>query len=101
VQRLDRHPRVADDPQLGLRADLGERLEQVLQTLIRAQQAEGEDDRALGAIQLRRQRLLLRQAEAPCGITRTRSAGSPTSSRSRLAPCSEWATTASIAPKTL
>ena len=70
VQRLDRHPRVADDPELRL-PHLAERLEQVLEALVGTEQAEGEDDRALGALELRRQRLLLGQAgevvEGPVG----------------------------------
>src|ERR1700744_2697003 len=40
----------------------GERLEQVLEPLVWAEQAEGEDDRPLGALELRRQRLLLGEA---------------------------------------
>ena len=61
AQRLDVHARVADDPELGA-LDLAEGLEQALDSLVGAQQAEEEDHRALGALQLRRQRLLLRQA---------------------------------------
>ena len=59
-QRLDVHARVADDPQLGA-LDLGERLEQVLEPLVGAQQTEEEDDRSPRSLQLGRQRLLLRQ----------------------------------------
>ena len=61
AQRLDVHARVADDPELGA-LDLAEGLEQGVDALVGAQQAEEEDHRALGALQLGRQRLLLGQA---------------------------------------
>ena len=60
AQRLDVHARVADDPELGA-LDPAEGLEQGVDPLVGAQQAEEEDHRALGALQLGRQRLLLRQ----------------------------------------
>ena len=59
-QRLDLHARVADDPELGA-LDPAEGLEQRVDALVGAQQAEEEDHRALGALQLGRQRLLLGQ----------------------------------------
>ena len=60
AQRLDVHARVADDPELGA-LDLAEGLEQGVDPLVGAQQAEEEDHRPLGPLQLGRQRLLLRQ----------------------------------------
>ena len=61
AQRLDVHARVADDPELGA-LDLAKGLEQRVEALVGAQQAEEEDHRALGALELGRQRLLLGQA---------------------------------------
>ena len=61
AQRLDLHARVADDPELGA-LDLGEGLEQQVETLVGAKQAEEEDHRLLGTLELSRQRLLLGQA---------------------------------------
>ena len=61
AQRRDVHARVADDPELGA-LDLGEGLEQQVEALVGAEQAEEEDHRALGALELGRQRLLLGQA---------------------------------------
>ena len=58
AQRLDGHPRVADDPQLGA-LDPAEGLEQDVDPLVGAEQAEEEDHRALGTLQLGGQRLLL------------------------------------------
>jgi hypothetical protein len=61
AQRLDRHAGIADDPELGA-LEPAERLEQDVDPLVGAQQAEEEDHRALGPLQLRRQRPLLGQA---------------------------------------
>ena len=60
AQRLDVHARVADDPELGT-LDLAECFEQGVDALVGAQQAEEEDHRSLGTLELGRQRLLLRQ----------------------------------------
>ena len=103
AQRLDVHARVADDPELGA-LDLAEGFEQGVDALVGAQQAEEEDHRPLRPLQLGRQRLLLRQprqvvegavmdhADSGSGRSRPARAGA-------RAPCSEWAMTASIAPK--
>ena len=56
-QRLDVHARVADDPELGA-LDLAEGAQQDVDPLVRAQQAEEEDHRPLGALELGRQRAL-------------------------------------------
>ncbi len=58
TQRLDVHAGVADDPELRP-LQLAEGRQQRVESLVGAQQAEEEDHRALGALQLRRQRLLL------------------------------------------
>ena len=79
-----------------------EGLEQGVDALVGAQQAEEEDHRALGALQLGRQRLLLRQpgevVEGAVGDDPDAARVEPDLARAGgAAPCSEWATTASIA----
>ena len=102
-QRLDLHARVADDPELGP-LDPPEGAQQRVDPLVWTEQAEEEDHRALGALELGRQRRLLGQpGQVVEGAVRDhpdpgRDRGRPRS-RSRAAPCSEWAMTASMRPK--
>ena len=88
LQRLESHPRHADDPELGA-LDRGERLEQRVDPLVGAHQAEEEDHRALGR---RRARPAAAARPGRSGqVVERRRAGSPrpwpgsspTSSRSR------------------
>ena len=58
LERRDVHPRHPDDPELGA-LDLAKRLEQNVDSLVGADQAEAEDHRALDLRELSRQRQLV------------------------------------------
>ena len=79
-----------DDPQLGV-LDPAPGLEQHVEALVGAQQAEAQHDRACRSRNGARRRpaASARCAKAPCGITCTRAGSTPSSSISRARPCSE------------
>ena len=92
--------RPADDPQLGA-LDLAESLEQQVDALVRADQAEEQGHRSLDAASSGGSGASSDEAgevvEGPCGITWTRSGSMPASLAQHVrAPYSESATSASI-----
>ena len=101
AQRLHRHPRHAGDPELRARGRVHprERLEQGVHPLVLAEQAEEEDHRAVGPVELGRQRSASRARSgsraARAGSRGLARARGPTSATSRRAPASVWEMTAS------